>query len=197
MKDKIKDIVSKIGNQIEAYSPLLNSTGYVISRLEVTLLLGLIPSVTPTITKVSNPNISLMINALKGFGVNLSKFINNEATLISKLEEIEKKFLLLEERFNQANAKVASPTHFAQADVTRVQGGGLESLLDHPESKALIQDAILLLSSSVKNPTLAKLLDLIAKLIGGESLNFRGYEMKDFSIDIGFLPAVSFSLVKM
>jgi hypothetical protein len=189
--------VSKIGTQIEAYSPLLNSTGYVISRLEVTLLLGLIPSITPTITKVSNPNISLMINALKGFGVNLSKFINNEATLISKLEEIEKKFLLLEERFNQANANVASPTHFAQAVVTRVQGGGLESLQDHPESKALIQDAILLLSSSVKNPTLAKLLDLIAKLIGGESLNFRGYEMKDFSIDIGFLPAVSFSLVKM
>jgi hypothetical protein len=86
---------------------------------------------------------------------------------------------------------------FEQADVTRVQGGGLESLQDHPESKALIQDAILLLSSSVKNPTLAKLFDLIAKLIGGESLDFRGYEMKDFSIDIGFLPAVSFSLVKM
>ena len=197
MKDKIKNIVSKIGNQIEAYSPLLNSTGYVISRLDVTLLLGLIPSITPTITKVSNPDIRQMINALKGFGVDLSKFVNNEATLISKLEEIEKKFLLLEDRFNQANAKVASPTHFAQADVTRVQGGGLESLLDHPEGKALTQDAILLLSSSVKNPTLAKLLDLIAKSIGGQSLNFRGYEMKDFSIDIGFLPAVSFGLVKM
>jgi hypothetical protein len=75
--------------------------------------------------------------------------------------------------------------------------GGLESLLDHPESKALIQDAILLLSSSVKNPTLAKLLDLIAKLIGGESLNFRDYEMKGIPIDIGFLPAVFLSLVEM
>lgn len=37
MKEKLKNIISNIGGQIDMYSPLVSSTGYVISKLEVKL----------------------------------------------------------------------------------------------------------------------------------------------------------------
>lgn len=65
MKEKVKNIISNIGGQIDMYSPLVSSTGYVISKLEVKLLFGILPSVTPHISKVSEPDIGQMISFLK------------------------------------------------------------------------------------------------------------------------------------
>lgn len=197
MKDKIKSIISNIGGQIETYSPLVSSTGYVISRLEVKLLFGLLPSITPFVTKISEPDIHQMIGFLKGMGGDISKLVTGGESLISKLEEIEQKVLLLEERLNQARAGASAAVSLADGLQRQVQSGGLQSLLENPEYKVLIQDAILLLASNVKSPILGKLLTFVARSIGSQSVSFKGYEMKEFSIDLGVLPSVSFALVKV
>ena len=197
MKDKIKSIISNIGGQIETYSPLVSSTGYVISRLEVKLLFGLLPSITPFVTKISEPDIHQMIGFLKGMGGDISKLVTDGESLISKLEEIEQKVLLLEERLNQARAGASAAVSLADGLQRQVQNGGLQSLLENPEYKVLIQDAILLLASNVKSPILGKLLTFVARSIGSQSVSFKGYEMKEFSIDLGVLPSVSFALVKV
>lgn len=197
MKDKIKSIISNIGGQIETYSPLVSSTGYVISRLEVKLLFGLLPSITPFVTKISEPDIHQMIGFLKGMGGDISKLVTDGESLISKLEEIEQKVLLLEERLNQARAGASAAVSLADGLQRQVQSGGLQSLLENPEYKVLIQDAILLLASNVKSPILGKLLTFVARSIGSQSVSFKGYEMKEFSIDLGVLPSVSFALVKV
>jgi len=197
LKDKIKSIISNIGGQIETYSPLVSSTGYVISRLEVKLLFGLLPSITPFVTKISEPDIHQMIGFLKGMGGDISKLVTDGESLISKLEEIEQKVLLLEERLNQARAGASAAVSLADGLQRQVQSGGLQSLLENPEYKVLIQDAILLLASNVKSPILGKLLTFVARSIGSQSVSFKGYEMKEFSIDLGVLPSVSFALVKV
>lgn len=197
MKDKIKGIISNIGGQIETYSPLVSSTGYVISRLEVKLLFGLLPSITPFVTKISEPDIHQMIGFLKGMGGDISKLVTDGESLISKLEEIEQKVVLLEERLNQARAGASAAISLAEDLQRQVQGSGLQSLLENPDYKVLIQDAILLLASNVKSPILGKLLTFVARSIGSQSVSFKGYEMKEFSIDLGVLPSVSFALVKV
>ena len=197
MKDKIKSIISNIGGQIETYSPLVSSTGYVISRLEVKLLFGLLPSITPFVTKISEPDIHQMIGFLKGIGGDISKLVTDGESLISKLEEIEQKVLLLEERLNQARVGASAAVSLADSLQRQVQSGELQSLLENPEYRVLIQDAILLLASNVKSSILGKLLTFVARSIGSQSVSFKGYEMKEFSIDLGVLPSVSFALVKV
>jgi hypothetical protein len=138
-----------------------------------------------------------MIGFLKGMGGDISKLVTDGESLISKLEEIEQKVLLLEERLNQARAGASAAVSLADGLQRQVQSGGLQSLLENPEYKVLIQDAILLLASNVKSPILGKLLTFVARSIGSQSVSFKGYEMKEFSIDLGVLPSVSFALVKV
>ena len=197
MKDKIRDIISNIGGQIETYSPLVSSTGYVISRLDVKLLFGLLPSITPFIKKVSDPDIHQMIVFLKADGGEVSRIITNSEAVISKLEEIELKVALLKSRALQLKSDVGSLVTLADNLTTQVQDNGLHSMMQDPDYSALMRDAILLLSGHVKSPILAKLLAFVAKSIGGQSINFKGYEMKEFSLDLGIMPSVSFSLVKV
>ena len=197
MKDKIRDIISNIGGQIETYSPLVSSTGYVISKLDVKLLFGLIPSITPFIKKVSDPDIHQMIVFLKADGGEVSKIITNSEAVISKLEEIELKVALLKSRALQLKSDVGSLVTLADNLTTQVQDNGLHSMMQDPDYSALMRDAILLLAGHVKSPILAKLLAFVAKSIGGQSINFKGYEMKEFSLDLGIMPSVSFSLVKV
>ena len=197
MKDKIRDIISNIGGQIETYSPLVSSTGYVISKLDVKLLFGLIPSITPFIKKVSDPDIHQMIVFLKADGGEVSKIITNSEAVISKLEEIELKVALLKSRALQLKSDAGSLVTLADNLTTQVQDNGLHSMMQDPDYSALMRDAILLLAGHVKSPILAKLLAFVAKSIGGQSINFKGYEMKEFSLDLGIIPSVSFSLVKV
>jgi len=197
MKDKIRDIISNIGGQIETYSPLVSSTGYVISRLDVKLLFGLLPSITPFIKKVSDPDIHQMIAFLKADGGEVSRIITNSEAVISKLEEIELKLALLKSRALQLKSDAGSLVTLADNLTTKVQDNGFHSMMQDPDYSALIRDAILLLAGHVKSPILAKLLAFVAKSIGGQSINFKGYEMKEFSLDLGIMPSVSFSLVKV
>ena len=197
MKDKIRDIISNIGGQIETYSPLVSSTGYVISRLDVKLLFGLIPSITPFIKKVSDPDIHQMIVFLKADGGEVSKIITNSEAVISKLEEIELKVALLKSRALQLKSDAGSLVTLADNLTTQVHDNGLHSMMQDSDYSALMRDAILLLAGHVKSPILAKLLAFVAKSIGGQSINFKGYEMKEFSLDLGIMPSVSFSLVKV
>ena len=197
MKDKIRDIISNIGGQIETYSPLVSSTGYVISRLDVKLLFGLIPSITPFIKKVSDPDIHQMIVFLKADGGEVSRIITNSEAVISKLEEIELKVALLKSRALQLKSDVGSLVTLADNLTTQVQDNGLHSMMQDPDYSALMRDAILLLAGHVKSPILAKLLAFVAKSIGGQSINFKGYAMKEFSLDLGIIPSVSFALVKV
>ena len=132
MKDKIKSIISNIGGQIETYSPLVSSTGYVISRLEVKLLFGLLPSITPFVTKISEPDIHQMIGFLKGIGGDISKLVTDGESLISKLEEIEQKVLLLEDRLNQARVGASAAVSLADSLQRQVQSGEFQSLLENP-----------------------------------------------------------------
>ena len=197
MKDKIRDIISNIGGQIETYSPLVSSTGYVISKLDVKLLFGLIPSITPFIKKVSDPDIHQMIVFLKADGGEVSRIITNSEAVISKLEEIELKVALLKSRALQLKSDAGSLVTLADNLTTKVQDNGFHSMMQDPDYSALMRDAILLLAGHVKSPILAKLLAFVAKSIGGQSINFKGYEMKEFSLDLGIMPSVSFSLVKV
>ena len=197
MKDKIRAIISNIGGQIETYSPLVSSTGYVISRLDVKLLFGLIPSITPFIKKVSDPDIHQMIVFLKAEGGEVSKIITNSEAVISKLEEIELKVALLKSRALQLKSDAGSLVTLADNLTTKVQDNGFHSMMQDPDYSALMRDAILLLAGHVKSPILAKLLAFVANSIGGQSINFKGYEMKEFSLDLGIMPSVSFSLVKV
>ena len=138
-----------------------------------------------------------MIGFLKGIGGDISKLVTDGESLISKLEEIEQKVLLLEERLNQARVGASAAVSLADSLQRQVQSGELQSLLENPEYRVLIQDAILLLASNVKSSILGKLLTFVARSIGSQSVSFKGYEMKEFSIDLGVLPSVSFALVKV
>ena len=138
-----------------------------------------------------------MIVFLKADGGEVSKIITNSEAVISKLEEIELKVALLKSRALQLKSDVGSLVTLADNLTTQVQDNGLHSMMQDSDYSALMRDAILLLAGHVKSPILAKLLAIVAKSIGGQSINFKGYEMKEFSLDLGIIPSVSFSLVKV
>jgi len=197
MKEKVKNIISNIGGQIDMYSPLVSSTGYVISKLEVKLLFGILPSVTPHISKVSEPDIGQMISFLKMGSGQLATLVNDADNLVRKLEEIEQKIEEMKVRAQQARVGAEQAVAAMGEIATSIQQRGPSAILESPEYRALLQEAILLLSSKVKSPVLSKLLSFVAGSVGGESLTLKGYEMRDFSIDLGVLPSVSFSLTKI
>lgn len=123
--------------------------------------------------------------------------MNDADNLVRKLEEIEQKIEEMKVRAQQARVGAEQAVAAMGEIATSIQQRGPSAILESPEYRALLQEAILLLSSKVKSPVLSKLLSFVAGSVGGESLTLKGYEMRDFSIDLGVLPSVSFSLTKI
>jgi nanoRNase/pAp phosphatase (c-di-AMP/oligoRNAs hydrolase) len=168
MKDKIIQKLKGIGEQLYNYAPLFKASGYEVTRIEVKLLLGIIPSATPFIEKVSQPNIELMAETLKKNSAKLNNLITNIDKTANELFEIA------------ARAK-------------RVKNSA-----DNKEYAALVAEALDLLSKQVTNPVAQKLLKLVASLSGPkQEITIKGYEMKEFALDISVLPTVKFALIKI
>ena len=91
MKDKIIQKLRGVGEQLQNYAPLFKASGYEITRIEVKLLLGIIPSATPFVEKVSQPDIELMADTLKKNSAKLNTLITNIDRTADELYEIAAK----------------------------------------------------------------------------------------------------------
>jgi len=168
MKDKIIQKLRGVGEQLQNYAPLFKASGYEITRIEVKLLLGIIPSATPFVEKVSQPDIELMADTLKKNSAKLNTLITNIDRTADELYEIA------------AKAK-------------KIKGN-----IDNREYSSLVVEALELLSKRVTNPIVQKLLKLVASLSGpNQTISIKGYEMKEFALDISVIPTVKFALVKV
>ena len=204
MKEKITKLIRNFGGQIETYSPLMKATGYVVSRLDVSLLFGILPSVTPFISKVSDPDVAAILGFLKSKKTGASSLVKNYDSLVSQLENLEEKIIAVKSRLDQAKGNVNQPVETIDKVSSESKQIDPTDLLGNPEYTKLLteytnllRDGVNLLASNVNSRVLGKLLSLIAKSIGGQAISVKGFEMREFSLDLGVMPTVSFALVRV
>jgi hypothetical protein len=96
---KIQNMLRGLGEQVETYAPLMESTGYEISKIEVNLLFGIIPSITPHIAKVTPPDINKITQFLRGSAEQSKRLLENYDAVLAELELIGQKIIGLESIF--------------------------------------------------------------------------------------------------
>lgn len=100
---------------------------------------------TPHISKVSEPDIGQMISFLKMGSGQLATLVNDADNLVRKLEEIEQKIEEMKVRAQQARVGAEQAVAAMGEIATSIQQRGPSAILESPEYRALLQEAILLL----------------------------------------------------
>ena len=191
-KERVGSLVQDLGRQIDTYTPLMKASGYAIDRLDVELFLGFIPSISPVITQVADPDIKLMLAFFKDNPKITESLVKNPAEIVAQLEAIVERVKGLQSSVIARSGTSSTATGSGGG----VGGDALMSLLDHPEYRLLLKESMTIVANQVKSKALSKLFSFMAASIGNQAVVIKGYEMREFSVDFALLPSVRFAMIK-